>query len=61
MPKEKNVPQKTNVIKAKTVSLKGKRKDLSITMRQMIESEQDNVVKLYKELKKKNRAQNKTK
>ncbi|XP_055303790.1 coiled-coil domain-containing protein 137 [Sitodiplosis mosellana] len=59
-PTEKNVPQKTSIAKAKKVSLKGKRKDLSMAMRKMIESEQDTVVKLYKELKKNNRAQNKT-
>lgn len=35
--------------------LKGKRKDLSMHMRKMIENEQSNVVQLYKDLKKKNR------
>lgn len=38
-------------------TLKGKRKDLSMSMRQMIDKEQDNVVKLYKELKKSQRQQ----
>lgn len=39
-------------------SLKGKRKDMSMAMRHMIETEQSNVVKLYKELKKTQRQQN---
>lgn len=59
--KEKNTPQKVTITKDKNSgTLKGKRKDLSMSMRQMIESEQSNVVKLYKELKKNQRAQNKT-
>lgn len=56
---EKNASKNSGVIKPKDVSLKGKRKDLSMSMRKMIESEQDTVVKLYKELKKTQRAQNK--
>lgn len=55
--------QKTNIVKAKdkdSGTLKGKRKDLSMAMRKMIESEQDTVVQLYKQLKKTQRAQNKT-
>lgn len=36
-------------------SLKGKRKDMSMSMRHMIETEQNNVVNMYKELKKKQR------
>jgi len=36
-------------------SLKGKRKDLSMAMRHMIDTEQNNVVKMYKELKKNQR------
>lgn len=39
-------------------TLKGKRKDLSMAMRQMIDTEQENVVKLYKELKKSQRLEN---
>lgn len=38
-----------------TNDLKGKRKDLSFTLRNMIENEQKNVVQMYKELKKKQR------
>lgn len=46
-----------NQVKAKTATtkklgtLKGKRKDLSMAMRHMIDTEQSNVVKLYKEIK----------
>lgn len=36
-------------------SLKGKRKDMSMAMRHMIETEQNNVVKMYKEMKKSQR------
>lgn len=59
---EKEVLEKkvSAVNKTKSSSLKGKRKDLSMAMRKMIESEQDNVVKLYKQLKKDQRLQNKT-
>lgn len=57
--KEKNASKNSGVIKPKDLSLKGKRKDLSMSMRKMIESEQDTVVKLYKELKKTQRAQKK--
>lgn len=39
-------------------SLKGKRKDMSMAMRHMIETEQSNVVKMYKEMKKKQRLEN---
>lgn len=39
-------------------SLKGKRKDMSMAMRYMIETEQTNVVKMYKEMKKKQRLEN---
>lgn len=39
-------------------TLKGKRKDLSMAMRYMIDTEQENVVKLYKELKKSQRLLN---
>lgn len=59
-PKSADNVQKTIIHKKKDLSLKGKRKDLSMSMRQMIETEQDNAVKLYKELKKKQRIQNKT-
>lgn len=57
-PEEKSAPKKTNVEKTKKVSLKSKRKDMSMAMRKMIETEQDKVVKLYKELKKSQRLQN---
>lgn len=39
--------------------LKGKRKDLSFAMRNMIENEQQNVMEMYRELKKKQRGENK--
>lgn len=58
---EKSIVQKSSISKAKSNSLKGKRKDLSMAMRKMIEYEQDNVVKLYKQLKKDQRLQSKTK
>lgn len=60
---EKNVSQKTNIVKPKdkdSGTLKGKRKDLSMAMRKMIDAEQDAAVKLYKQMKKDQRAQNKT-
>lgn len=41
-------------------SLKGKRKDMSMAMRHMIETEQSNVVKMYKELKKNQRLESAT-
>lgn len=60
--KEKKIAEKSTISKAKSSnSLKGKRKDLSMAMRKMIDTEQDNVVKLYKQLKKDQRLQNKTK
>lgn len=59
-PKRSSAPQKPGSIKPKDLSLKGKRKDLSLSMRQMIETEQSTAVNLYKEMKKKQRAQNKT-
>lgn len=42
-------------------TLKGKRKDLSMAMRHMIDTEQNNVVQLYKQLKKTQRLENTTK
>lgn len=48
------------VNKHKNLSLKSKRKDMSMAMRKMIESEQNTAVQLYKELKKNQRKQNKT-
>ncbi|XP_031629280.1 coiled-coil domain-containing protein 137 [Contarinia nasturtii] len=57
--KERIEPQNVKITKSKSVSLKGKRKDLSTAMRTMIESEQSQVVKLYKELRKNQRAQSK--
>lgn len=41
-------------------SLKGKRKDMSMAMRHMIETEQSNVVKMYKEMKKNQRLESAT-
>lgn len=49
------VQKKRNIL-----SLKSKRKDMTMAMRKMIESEQNTAVKLYKELKKNQRIQNKT-
>lgn len=49
------VQKKRNIL-----SLKSKRKDMTMAMRKMIESEQNTAVKLYKELKKNQRMQNKT-
>lgn len=46
--------------KPKILSLKSKRKDMTMSMRKMIESEQTAAVQLYKELKKNQRTQNKT-
>lgn len=45
------------VSKKPTASLKGKRKDMSMAMRTMIEKEQLNVISMYKELKKTQRQQ----
>lgn len=58
----KTSTQSTNGLhhKRRILSLKSKRKDMSMAMRKMIESEQNTAVKLYKELKKNQRTQNKT-
>lgn len=56
----KSTIKKVGSSQTKDTSLKGKRKDLSMNMRNMIETEQKNAVKLYKELKKNQRAINKT-
>lgn len=40
-------------------SLKGKRKDMSMAMRHMIETEQSKIVEMYKEMKKNSRKPNK--
>lgn len=45
--------KKTSAFKA--VDLKGKRKELPGATRQMIEQQQQNVINMYKEMKKKNR------
>lgn len=42
----------------KTIDLKGKRKELPAAARQMIEQQQQNVMNLYKEMKKKHRLEN---
>lgn len=42
----------------KAIDLKGKRKELPAAARQMIEQQQQNVMNLYKEMKKKNRLEN---
>lgn len=39
-------------------TLKGKRKDLSMAMRHMIDTEQNNVVQMYKQIKKNQRLEN---
>lgn len=44
-----------------TTSLKGKRKEMSMAMRHMIEKEQSNVIEMYKQLKKSQREQSKNK
>lgn len=46
-----------NTAQTKIGTLKGKRKDLSMAMRHMIDTEHDNVVKLYKEMKKAQRTE----
>lgn len=43
--------------KLPSFDLKGKRKELPMAARQMIENQQKNVVELYRKLKKKNRAE----
>lgn len=52
---KKPVPgvKKTNTFKA--VDLKGKRKELPAATREMIEKQQQNVMNMYRELKKTNR------
>lgn len=45
------------VSKKPTASLKGKRKDMSMVMRTMIEKEQSNVISMYKQMKKTQRQQ----
>lgn len=42
-------------------TLKGKRKDLSCAMRNMIEQEQSNVVEMYRQMKKSQRLENASK
>lgn len=42
----------------KAIDLKGKRKELPAAARQMIEQQQQNVMNLYKEMKKKHRLEN---
>lgn len=39
-------------------TLKGKRKDLSMALRHMIDTEQNNVVQMYKQIKKNQRLEN---
>lgn len=41
-----------------TGTLKGKRKDLSMALRHMIDNEQNNVVNLYRQMKKNQRLEN---
>lgn len=48
----------TNGAVFKVIDLKGKRKELPAAARQMIEQQQQNVMSLYKEMKKKNRLEN---
>lgn len=60
---EAKEPNKESKAKASTElkrigTLKGKRKDLSFAMRHMIEQEQSNVVEMYRQLKKSQRAEN---
>lgn len=54
-----NAIQKTS--NKATTSLKGKRKEMSMAMRHMIEKEQSNVIEMYKQLKKTQRQQTKNK
>ncbi|XP_037046265.1 coiled-coil domain-containing protein 137 [Bradysia coprophila] len=54
---EKEQPKANKATKLPSFDLKGKRKELPMATRQMIENQQKNVVEMYRQLKKKNRTE----